>query len=568
MEQTLHSAAPLRWCSAMIGVATLFSAAFHSGYACQASTVSDALDEIGYTRLVTMLGNAAPKGAGVAISQVEASDSSGAYFPDSYPVPKNPLFTSATDPLSEDVVFTDGSGMASKGTTVHATSLVGSNFYGNTSSQAGAANEVTIYEANDWLNNVLNLTNGRDPLAQPFRVQNFSWIGSLSSDSQNRKALRRFDYVIDSDDVTAVVGLDNNTNPLPDLLGQSYNAIAVGRTDGTHSTGPTQSFYGPGRTKPDLVAPRATTSSATAMTSSAATLLHEVVAGTDGARSETMRAMLLAGATKEEIPAWSHTQTQPLDSHFGAGELNVYNSYLMTLGGQFIGGFGEPAAAVGTHGWDYQTVTPGIDRYYNFEIPAGSTAAELSIVLAWNVQVIDTDFGSFFSGTKSLANLDLALYDSTDAFKGALLDESLSTVDNVEHLYLTDLGPGTYTLQVSTESARDYGLAWRLNTLFDQPSADFDGDGLVGGADFLTWQRNYGTLLGATHALGDSDGDGDVDIDDLAAFQSVFGPSPVFSGPVSGIFAVPEPGTLGLALLLAAGLWGWRGRRRDRQPVV
>ena len=28
-----------------------------------------------------------------------------------------------------------------------------------------------------------------------------------------------------------------------------------------------------------------------------------------------------------------------------------------------------------------------------------------------------------------------------------------------------------------------------------------------------------GTLLDATHALGDSDGDGDVDMDDLAAFQ-------------------------------------------------
>ena len=132
---------------------------------------------------------------------------------------------------------------------------VGGNFYGNTASLAGAANEVTVYEANDWLNHVLNLSTSRDPVAQPFRVQNFSWIGSLSSDNQNRKALRRFDYVIDTDDVTAVVGLNNNTDPLPDLLGQSYNAIAVGRTDGTHSTGPTHDFYGPGRMKPDLVAP-------------------------------------------------------------------------------------------------------------------------------------------------------------------------------------------------------------------------------------------------------------------------------------------------------------------------
>jgi hypothetical protein len=282
-----------------------------------------------------------------------------------------------------------------------------------------------------------------------------------------------------------------------------------------------------------------------------------------------MRALLLAGATKEEITGgWSHTTTQPLDSHFGAGELNVYNSYLMTLGGQFSGGFGEPSAAVGKHGWDFQVVTPGNDRFYNFEVPAGSTATELSVVLAWNVQVTDSNSGSTFLGSESLANLDLTLYNSTDAFPGLSLDQSLSTVDNVEHLYLTDLGPGTYTLQVSTQSARDYGLAWRLNTLFDVPSADFDEDGLVGGADFLTWQRNYSTLLDATHALGDSDGDADVDVDDLAAFQLAFGPPPVFSGPISGIVSVPEPGTIGLVLLAAVGLWIWRRRLRTTWLLV
>ena len=131
----------------------------------------------------------------------------------------------------------------------------------------------------------------------------------------------------------------------------------------------------------------------------------------------------------------------------------------------------------------------------------------------------------------------------------------------MEHLYLTDLGPGVYTLRVSTESARDYGLAWRVGTLFDVPSADFDEDGQVGGADFLTWQHHYGMLLGATHAMGDSDGDGDVDADDLDAFQSIFGASPIFSGFVS----VPEPRTIGLALLLAILLWPWHRRSRVSQ---
>ena len=77
MEQTLKSAATIRWCSTLLVVATFLPAAC----VCQATTVSDALDEIGYTRLVTILGSSTPNGVGVAISQVEASDSSGAYFP-------------------------------------------------------------------------------------------------------------------------------------------------------------------------------------------------------------------------------------------------------------------------------------------------------------------------------------------------------------------------------------------------------------------------------------------------------------------------------------------------------
>ena len=88
--------------------------------------------------------------------------------------------------------------------------------------------------------------------------------------------------------------------------------------------------------------------------------------------------------------------------------------------------------------------------------------------------------------------------------------------------------------------------------------------GLIVEVDFLAWQHHDGALLGAAHTLGDSDGDGDVDAEDLVAFRLAFGPPPVFSGIVS----VPEPGTIGLAGLLEAGLWIWCWRLRvHRQPV-
>ena len=42
------------------------------------------------------------------------------------------------------------------------------------------------------------------------------------------------------------------------------------------------------------------------------------------------------------------------------------------------------------------------------------------------------------------------------------MDASLSTVDNVEHIYLKDLAPGVYDLKVSGDADSEFALAWRL----------------------------------------------------------------------------------------------------------
>jgi hypothetical protein len=58
------------------------------------------------------------------------------------------------------------------------------------------------------------------------------------------------------------------------------------------------------------------------------------------------------------------------------------------------------------------------------------------------------------------------------------------------------------------------------------PSADFDSDGDVDGADFLTWQRGFGKP-NATQTEGDADGDANVDADDLAVWAATFGQAEV-----------------------------------------
>jgi hypothetical protein len=323
------------------------------------------------------------------------------------------------------------------------------------------------------------------------------------------------------------------------------------------------------------VTPSSVTSQSAGRISSAATMMHEVVAGTDGARSEVIKAMLMAGATKSEFASWTdpttglvnpwnRTQTRPLDDVFGAGELNVYNSYLIGIGGKQSASASQPAAAVGSYGWDYQDrKADGAvgDLFYNFEVAEGSTASDFSILLAWNAKITDTNGDpNIFSPTEPVVqNLNLQLYDSSASFMGSLLDQSISTVDNVEHIYVDSLAAGTYTLKVSGAANWDYGLAWRMTTAFDEPNADFDGDGAVSGADFLVWQRNFGKLINATNSEGDADGDGDVDDDDLTLFKTGAISTPVPPMIANIVAAVPEPSTVallsaGMALLLGRSL--------------
>ena len=249
-------------------------------------------DDVGYTQLVGIIGAGAPNGAGVPISLVEALqtviDDMGTPEPEDdvvvrrnyQPDPSASQFTAGTDLLSQNVTFIDGSNNSCNGPCISfSTHAYGQaqNLLGNTTSSAPAANVVTVSEADDYLNNILNMSGGKNtmPDSQDFRVQSFSWIGTFDDDDEDREALRRFDYSIDDNNILAAVGLNNVTAPLPILLSHSYNSIAVGRTDGTHSSGlTTLADYGTGRSKPELVVPQSTTSGATSSLSSAATFLH------------------------------------------------------------------------------------------------------------------------------------------------------------------------------------------------------------------------------------------------------------------------------------------------------
>jgi hypothetical protein len=511
-------------------------------------------EQIGYNALVTEFGSLAPDGSGVVVSQVEALQN-GNYMPSA----SNSQFTGKT--------IVNGGGPSS-GTSSHANG-VGFDFYGNTSGVASGVTHITVYEADHYMNNILRMVAQTNPILQTFKVQNHSWIGSFPNTGQETQVLQRLDYVIDRQDMIAVVGMDNSAaRTMEDfpLLATSYNGIAVGRSSGGHAIGLTAlPAYGLGRQKPEVVAPADSVSRATAITSGVAAALYESGLGTDAVRSETMKAIVLAGATKDEFAGWSRTTTTPLDDTYGAGEVNVLNSYLIQSAGKQSGSANQPAGFVDWHGWDYSTLAEDGLLHYRFEVPEYQEVS-LSAVLAWNVEIFDTNTGNLFHPDETLVNLDLKLFNSSSTFPGAIVDQSISTVDNVEHIYQMDLAPGTYTLQIShindmddsENESRDFGVAWRLDAVPTyREFGDYNGNGVVEAGDYTMWRNTLGSVV---HLQADGDLDGIVDQDDYDVWATGFGISFIPAG-ASGVAVIPEPSAWLLALLSAA----WAARRARRR---
>ncbi len=425
-------------------------------------SAADWRDDIGLTALKAKIGDLLEDGAGLSIVQVEAPNGT-AYLPD------------VTLSVFDGKSFVDGTG-TNVGANSHATS-VGRNKYANNESVAPGISQITGYDVNDYLDRVLGQASGADPIAQGFDIGNHSYVGNLADNSVAQDILERFDFVINRDDTIMTVGVNNGAGKVtPDLLAHSYNAIAVGRASGEHSRGAT-TFYGAGRFKPDIVAGDSLTSFTTPRVAGAAAILRHAASGTNGTDAITVRSLLFAGATKDEFADWSRTETQPIDEVFGFGELNIYNSYHILKAGEFDGSTNLFGNQVGLIGWDSGQTDGTNDLYYEFELQEGSPLDELSVALTWNINVIDNNASSdIFDASTELANLDLALLDSL----GNVIDQSISTVSNSEHIYLKSLGPGSYRLRVSGDSVTNFGLAWQI-TAIPEPTCGwlvFSGVGL------------------------------------------------------------------------------------------
>lgn len=268
----------------------------------------------------------------------------------------------------------------------------------------------------------------------------------------------------------------------------------------------------------------------------------------------------------------------PLDEEMGTGHLNAKRALQQFLPGEHdFNGTDDGNPLVGdvpAIGWDYGTISGTNYPVNKYLIDETLTAGNfISITLAWDREVefandanmdgnfdVGDTFESYTDLDDVLTNLDLYLVPAgTDGVGEDDIAISNSEVTAVEHVFTEIPFDGDFEIWVLKNEqfgpAQDYGLAWwyGLAPELTTPNTlgDFDGDGNVDATDLAQWQGDYGLN-------GDSDADNDNDSDgaDFLAWQRNFGTSALAASS-----AVPEPTSFALLILGLPLLMKRNGKR-------
>ncbi|MBI5435310.1 MAG: hypothetical protein HZA52_20925 [Planctomycetes bacterium] len=448
-------------------VALVASASLFASSPALAQSVQDLT---GLTALKDRLGASAPTGAGVPLGQVEAN--AGGWTPDT----TNPEFAGKTFTFKSPSPAPSG----------HAT-YVGQRWYGNTSSLAPGVTTIDCWDANGWLNNgFVNGTTATPPDLVTVKIFNNSWIGGGFGPN---KLLRKVDYAVNVQGLIFCNGVNNGAGALDvALLSHMFNGLAVGRSDGQHRSGGTLAAIDqPGRMKPEIVAPEGATSFSTPLVAGGATLLVEtartlpaLASNPDAERPDVVRAVLMTGA--EHRAGWTNnpatsgptrgSTATPLDAVFGADELDVDHAHWILAGAEQAPASSAGAATDAPHGaWSLASTTPGSSAWWAFHVESDKPI--VSVLAAWNRDVA-LDFNSW-----TMPDHDLELWRVASGtgqttlvgdaglpyFAGGNV-QSVSAVDNLEHLYLTDLVAGDYLLELRRPNdslgAWNVAVAWEF----------------------------------------------------------------------------------------------------------
>jgi hypothetical protein len=252
-----------------------------------------------------------------------------------------------------------------------------------------------------------------------------------------------------------------------------------------------------------------------------------------------------------QLPAHSDP-FMSLDQQMGAGHLNARRAHVQFKTGEYNPG------TVPLIGWDYDSIGAiGSDVNYLFNQPLVA-GQYIAITLAWdrrveknlpdNTYTYGDIFFSYNDLSEVLTDLDLYLMPANSNDLLQAVDYSLTSDDNLEHIFFQIPTTGDYKITVHNNGGlsepEDFGLAWWYGTPSELITpGDFDKDGDVDDDDLSQWEGDYGN-----NGDSDADGDGDSDGDDFLKWQQNFGTGVEL---VAASTAVPEPASY---LLLILGL--------------
>jgi hypothetical protein len=413
------------------------------------------LDTIGVTLLWAVTTNV--NGAGIRVAQPEAYNGDNGST-NSWEV--NP--TNVAQPV---VLFTYTSGLGtntsypnSVGDWSSHADAVGNNFYGLPNGVATNVAHVDNYDANYFWGSIVdtaNPANINDPVVSQSFI--FGSVPSQVTVAQQQQIDSAYDNYAARYKTLFVSGAGNGGSVCPPST--CYNGVSVAVDNGSSSIGPTVDN---GRAKPDITAPgypAGLTSFSTPYVSGAAAVLRQAGLRGDGgsdtnsaADLRTVKALLLNGAIK---PAdWTNGAASPLDARYGAGVLNVFNSYEQLAGRRqtnFVSASVSkdaahpPTKATNTigvlSGWNFTNLTSSSSldavAHYYFNATNGVSNATFTATatLVWNRQ----------HNQSGINNLNLFLYNAANS---NLVAACTSAVDNVQHLFVPRLPQGRYDLQV------------------------------------------------------------------------------------------------------------------------
>jgi hypothetical protein len=281
-------------------------------------------------------------------------------------------------------------------------------------------------------------------------------------------------------------------------------------------------------------------------------------------RAEVIRAALAAGADRFTINTTDadirdyrldedNRTGNGLDVRYGAGQLNVYESYRIITAGEQNSSEDGGSEDIGPMGFDYDPYFGGLDcnGTATYTLTPDIEHNLLTAALVWHI-AIDGGTPYNFDNTAVLYNLDLELYDLT---AGEVVAQSADSGNNSEHLWEALVPGHVYEIRVLRAPQADafewdYALAWTTKADADrdripddldnapqtvnpgQEDSDGDGYGNIIDADFNNDNKvNYNDFSILCSDWGSSDfdpqldmnSDGYLNYEDFSLFSAKWG---------------------------------------------